>query len=373
MEIILNKTIKVKKFKALIDIGIKEKRTDIVALLMIAKSHNDTLSNQIIYDEFIFRENKAMANRILQRCQELGVVNENLRITEEGINAREEGMIYRPYTGTYYVWATEDTLLPQKILNIEIIDENINFKNEILGQRNSEEDTFEKNIETLPEWLKDAEQLKNIKLLDENKRQIRIESIQEKIEPISVSEKLHAQVNLSNNSKLIQFTGLFEDERELSIFPNIHSVWEQLLESSRYEKWDWEDETLQISFKELKEKEILTFIKKFEFNSPTIENFGLFNTFSLNLKIKPQSDTDAELWGNWLLEHQIKEYMFPSVFEKYRETIYKKFQDYNIKLEELYELSTKTIEKVVEDEVPIDFWFVQAPLDLYPLKNKGDD
>ncbi len=372
MEIILNKNITVKKFKALIDIGIKEKRTDIVALLMIAKSHNDKLSDKIIYDEFIFRENKAMANRILQRCQELGLIDENLKITEEGVNAREEGMIYRSYTGTYYVWASEDPLLPQKILNIEIIDEKINFKNEILGQRNSEEGTIEKNIESLPEWLKDTEQIKIIKLLDKNKREIRIESIQEKIEPNFVSEKLKTQICLTADSKLIKFSGLFEDERELSIFPDIRSVWKQLL-GKRYPQWNWEEWALKISFEELKGKEILSFTKMLSFNSPKIENFGVFDDFSLKIKLRPQSDTDAELWGNWLLENQIKEYMFPGVFEKYKEEINKKFVGFNIKLQDLDDLSKKAVEKVFEDEIPIDFWFVQAPIDIYPLKVKGDD
>ncbi len=372
MEIILNKNITVKKFKALIDIGIKEKRTDIVALLMIAKSHNDTLSEKIIYDEFIFRENKAMANRILQRCQDLGLIDENLKITDDGINAREEGMIYRSYTGTYYVWASEDPLLPQKILNIEIIEEKINFKNEILRQRNTEEGTIEKNIESLPEWLQDIKQIKNIKLLDKNKREIRIESIQEKIEPNFVSEKLKAQIYLTAESKLIKFNGLFKDERELSIFPDIRSVWKQLL-GDRYSLWDREEQALKISFKESKERELLSFTKVLSFISPKIENFGVFNDFSLEIKLKPQSNTDAELWGNWLLENQIKEYMFPGVFEKYKEEINKKFVGYNIALQDLDDLSKKVVDNVFVNEIPIDFWFVQAPIDIYPLKIQGDD
>ena len=372
MEINLKKNIRVNKFKALIDIGVKEKRTDIVALLMIAKSHGDVLSEKIIYNEFIFRENRTIAKRILQRCQDLGVIDENLKITKDGINAREDGMIYRPYTGTYYVWATEDPLLPQRILNIEIVGEKINFKKEILGPRNTEEVTIEKNIESLPEWLKDTEKIQNIKLLGEKKRDIRIEAIQEKIEPISVSVELKAQINLTIHSKLIKFTGLFEDERELSLFPDIRSVWKQLL-GNRYDQWDWDDKTLKVSLKELNEKQILSFIKIFEFDSPKIENFGIFNDFSLNLNIRPQSDTDAESWGNWLLENQIKEYMFPITFENYKEGISKKFKGYKIKLHDLDELSRRFIDKILEDEVPNELWFVQAPLDIFPIKIEGDD
>lgn len=372
MEIILHKNIIVKKFKALIDIGVKEKRTDIVALLLIAKSHSDVLSENIINNEFIFRENRTVAKRILQRCQDLGVIDENFKITKDGINAREDGMIYRPYTGTYYVWATEDPLLPQKILNIEIVGEKINFKKEILGSRNTEEVSTVKNIESLPEWLKDTEKIKNIKLLGEKKRDIRVESIQERIEPISVSEELEAQIELRTHSKLIKFTGLFEDERELALFPDLHSVWEQLI-GTRYEQWNWDDETLKVSLKELNENEILSFIKKFEFDSPKIENFGNFNDFSLNLNIRPQSDAEAESWANKLLENQIKEYMFPNTFENYKEGINKKFKDYKIKLQDLDELSMRFIDKFLEDDVPNEFWFVQAPLDIFPIKIEGDD
>lgn len=380
MEIILNRNIKVKKFKALIDMGIKEKRTEIIALLMIAKSHGEELSKKIICDEFIFRDNKTIAKRILQRCQDLGVIDEDLKVTEDGIDAREDGMIYRPYTGTYYIWTTKDPLIPQKILNVEMVDEKIKFKEEIKGfrwkyengAREKVEVKIEKNIEILPEWLKNTEKIKHIKLLDDNNTEIRIEHIEEKVEPISVSEDLKAQIKITNNSKTIKFTGLFKDERDISIFPDIRSVWKQILKN-RYKHWDWDDKTLKVTFNELKEKEIISFIKKFDFDSPSIEKFGIFNSFSLNLNIKPQSDADAELWANWLLENQIKEYMFPSEFEKYKKGIYKKLKDYNIKLQTIDELSKKFINKILKEEVPNDFWFVRAPLDLFPIKIEGDD
>lgn len=381
MEIILNKKIMVKKIKALVDIGIKEKRTDIIALLMIAKSHNDKLSEKIICDEFIFRDNKTIAKRILQRCQDLAVIDTDLKLTEDGINDREDGMIYRPYTGTYYIWATEDPLLPQKILNIELVDdEKINFQQEIKGEkiefengvRKKVEVEIKKSIDTLPEWLKSTEKLKKIKLLDDNKTEIRIELIEEKIEPISVSEDLKAQITITNNSKLITFTGLFKDERELEIFPDLQSVWEQILEK-KYSQWDWENESLNVPFTELKEKEIISFSKSIQFESPSIRDFGTFDSFSLNLKIKPQSDSDGQLWANWLLENQIREYMFSSLFEKYKKDIKTKFKGYSIKLKTLDDLSKEFNKKLLMDEVPNDFWFVQAPLDLAPIKTRGEN
>lgn len=377
MEIILKRKVVVKKYKALLDIGVKEKRSDIIALLLIAKSHNDQLSIPIICNEFIFRDNETIAKRIIQRCQDLALLDKNLKITEEGLIARDDEMIYYPFTGTYYVWVTEDPIFPQRILNIEMVDEKINFKQEIKGYRweytNGQriKIEIEKDIISVPEWLKNVESSKNIKLFNEDKKDIRIQKIEDKIEPISI-EELEIQIRISDDLKLLELGGTFNDEREITFFPNIRSVWEQILKD-KYQKWDWDDESLKLKYSETSVGEKKSFTKIYNFSDPIIEKFGKFESVDIKLKIKPESDEEATLWANWLLENQIQEFMFPQIFKNYKNRISSMFQGFKIELRPVKEILKDFMSKMSLDEISNDFWFIQAPLDLFPIKIGGED
>lgn len=377
MEIILKRKVIVKKYKALLDIGIKERRSDIIALLLIAKSHNDQLSIPIICNEFIFRDNETIAKRIIQRCQDLALLDKNLKITEEGLTARDDEMIYYPFTGTYYVWVTEDPIFPQRILNIEMVDEKINLKQEIKGYKweyiNGERTKIEieKNIISVPEWLKNVESFKNIKLFNEDKKDIRIQKIEEKIEPISI-EELETQIKISDDLKLLELSGIFNDEREVPFFPDIHSIWEQILKD-KYRKWDWGDESLKLRYNETSAVEKKSFTKIFNFSDPIIDKFDKFESIDIKLKIKPESDEEATLWANWLLENQIQEFMFPQIFKNYKNQISSKFQSFNIELKPVKEISEVFINKMFIEEISNDFWFIQAPLDIFPINFGGDE
>ncbi|GAF75990.1 unnamed protein product, partial [marine sediment metagenome] len=362
MEIKLKKKVKVNKYKALLDIGIKERRSDILALLLIAESHDDQLSIPIICNEFIFRDNETIAKRIIQRCQDLDLLDENLKLTEDGLTARNNEMIYYPFTGTYYVWATEDPIFPQIILDIQTVNEEIDFKREIKGYKweyvNGERTKIEieKNIIEVPEWLKSVEFFKNIKLFNDDKEDIRIQKIEEKIEPIT-SEELEIHLKIKNDQTLLELSGIFNDEREFPFFPGIRSIWEQILRH-KYQKWDWRDESLKIRYNKASSLEKETFTKILYFPDPIIENYGQFETVDIKIKIKPESDEEATLWANWLLENKIQEFMFPQIFDNYRNQISSMFQGYNIELKPVKEISRSFMSKMVLDEISNDFWFI---------------
>ncbi|KKN11156.1 hypothetical protein LCGC14_1029360 [marine sediment metagenome] len=377
MEIILKRKVIVKKYKALLDIGIKERRSDIIALLLIAKSHNDQLSIPIICNEFIFRDNETIAKRIIQRCQDLALLDKNLKITEEGLIARDDEMIYYPFTGKYYLWVTEDPIFPQRILNIEMVNEKINLKQEIKGYKweyvNGEriKMEIENNIISVPEWLKHVESFKNIILFNEDKKDIRIQKIEEKIEPISI-EELETQIKISDKLTLLKLSGIFNDEREIPFFPNIRTIWEQILKD-KYQMWDWSDESMRLRYNDVSSEEKKKFTKTFNFSDPIIEKYGKFESIDISLKIKPESDEEATLWANWLLENQFQEFMFPLIFKRYKNQISSKFHGFNIALKSVKEISEAIMSKMFMKEIPNDFWFIIAPLDVFPINFRGDE
>ena len=191
MKIVLKRNIDVKKFKVIMDIGQKEKRTDIIAVLKIAQSHNEQLGIGIICREFIFRENETLAKRIIRRCQDLNLIDENLKLTNDGRKAIEDNEFYRPMTGVFNIWVTQDPLYPQKVLLCEMDEDKANLGNEIKQKREEMKNrtTMEIHtgvkIESTPDWLKPIADRQEIQLFDKEKSRIRIEKIEDKLGPSS--------------------------------------------------------------------------------------------------------------------------------------------------------------------------------------------
>ena len=127
MNIKLERKIEASTFKVILDIGLKEERSDVIALLLIAQSNNNQLSKKIVCNEFLFRDHNQMAENILRRCIEYEVLDTEYKITQEGFQAIEDNMIYRYYGGVSFLYVTQDPLIPQKIIDFEFVDENINF------------------------------------------------------------------------------------------------------------------------------------------------------------------------------------------------------------------------------------------------------
>ncbi len=365
MKIRLIRTVEVQKFKAILDLGLKEKRTDIIAILKIANSHGDRLSEDIICKEFIFRENKVMASRILKRCRELRLIDDNFRLTKDGVQAREEDMVYRPYTGAYHVWATKDPLFPQKIIKLDIADEKIKLKDEIKG--NYQSDSQAKKIDDLPEYLGDVTGLLEICLFDAEKSRVRIESIEKKIEPLPESVPLEVELMVDENKTVIETRGLCQDTRQISTFPDFKAVW-RCIAGNRYDDWSQVDQSFRIDFSALDEEGKVSFLKEFKFQKTSIPDFGEFSIVPFEkFKIKPKTQEDANAWANWLLENQIKEYVFPNSYKRYCSEIKKLFLDFDITFQSRIELVEKFKKQMQKEELSPDFWFVEAPEDLVPF------
>lgn len=362
MNLKLEREIEVNKYKVILDIGQKEERSDIIALLLIAQSNNNQLSREIVCKDFLFREHNQMAETILRRCIEYEVIDNEYKITQEGFQAINDGMIYRYYDGVFFIYVTSDPLIPQKILDIEFVNEDINFRNEI---RETSENAF--NLIDIPQWLKDLEKIEGKKLFNNDKTVINVKSISEKVELIEKLEML-TTINLTKKSCILETSGIFNDRREIDYFPKYQVVWEMLM-GNRITEWDWEDDKLMVSY-DLTDTEMISFKKKVNFNPPNIENYGTFNSITIEVGIKPKTGNDANEWGNWLLKNDISDFLFDKAFNEQKQKISLLFPDFNIRF-----LSHKSlIEEIKENldfgDIPNGFWFVQTPLDLNPIDEK---
>jgi len=365
MNVKLERKIKISKFKVILDIGQKVERTDIIALLLIAQANNNQLSREIVCRDFIFREHNQMAETILRRCIEYEVLDNEYKITQEGFQAIRDGMVYRYHNGRFYIYVTDDPLIPQRILDIEFVNENINFRNEI---REPGENKI--NLIDIPQWLKDVEKVEDKQLFNIDKTEINVKSISEKVELLEKIE-LIVTINLTKKSCILKTSGIFNDQREIHYFPKFQAIWEELM-ANRITDWDWNNNKLKVHCN-LTDNEKISFRKKISFKSPNINNFGSFDSLSIEVEIKPKTEADANEWANWLLCHDINDFLFDTAFVERKKQISMLFPDFNVDF-----LSHKALVEEMKGNLDLDnisneYWFVQAPIDLIPIAEKENN
>lgn len=365
MNIKLERKIKVSKYKVILDIGQKEERSDVIALLLIAQSYNNKLSKKIVCKEFLFRDHDQMVENILRRCIEYEVIDNEYKVTKEGFQAIEDGKIYRYYDGVFYLYVTKDPLIPQKILDIEFVKENINFSNEI---RESSENEI--NLINIPQWLKDIEKVEGKQLFNNDKTEINVKSISEKVELIENLEMM-VSINLTKKSCILSTTGIFNEQREIHYFPKFKAIWEEIM-ANRITDWDWNDNKLKVPCN-LTDNEKISFRKKINFKSPNVNNFGAFDSLSIEVEIKPKTEADANVWANWLLRYDISDFLFDTTFVERKKQISLLFPDFTIDFLSHEALVEEMKDNLDLENIPNEYWFVQAPIDLIPIAEKENN
>jgi len=364
LDIKLKRKIDVSKYKVILDIGQKQERKDVIALLLIAKKYNNQLSTKIVCRDFLFRNHEKMAENILRRCIEYEVIDNDYKITEKGFEAIDDRMIYQYYDGVFYLYVTEDQLIPQRILNYEIVEEAINFRNEIKGTNDSE---F--NLIDTPQWLKELETIEGKVLFNNEKTEINIRSISDKVEFIEKTE-LVVTVNLSEKSCILRTSGIFNDQRDIEYFPSFMVIWSELM-GNQIANWDWNDNKLRIS-NNLKDSEKSSFKRIINFNNPKINNFGTFDSISLEVNIKPQTKVIADEWANWLLIHNINDFIFEDTLNKSKQKTAELFTEFTINFHSHNTIANQMRQRLNLENIPIEYWFVQAPLDIKPIIKEGE-
>ena len=89
----------------------------------------------------------------------------------------------------------------------------------------------------------------------------------------------------------------------------------------------------------------------------------MFNDLKIRFNIIPRTLEDAEQWVNWLLKHNLTEYLSRKRYFEYEKNIRMKFPSFEIK-EKIQEDLIAEILKNKKDDYRRKFWLLQTPLDL---------
>lgn len=357
----LKRKVEIQRFRAIIDLGRQREKEVYLAILKLAQENEWRITPELIIERFFEGRPIDFAIRIIQNCKIDGLFDDIGNISEEGKIALRENKVFLKESGAYEFWTTLDPLIPQKILDIKPVDVRQMSKKANRG-----------SLQLIPDWIKKLENQK-INLLNKNREIIKIYEFLPQIEKLNnnLNLNIHFEIppfGITEESKIMVVGDL---KKNLSQIPKytFEEIWLSLL-GSKKNRWDSDKSTLLCTFDDVEQEESrLKFLIDQKFSTPQILDLGKFEDLIVrNIPIRPPNELEANKWANWILEHEIKNYIDEDSYEELCINISSKhqFSDFQITFPSQRDLAEKFISRNVEGEVKFSekFWYLQTPIDL---------
>ncbi len=378
MEIKLQRSLKIHRFRVKGTIAKAENRPEIHSFLLLAQEQNGFVSARDVAEKLLGGRPETVGKRLLEQCANYGLLdkqrNNGYALTDKGMVAISQEQIFVHEQGTWELWVTDDPLLPTTLLNIEP------FKEPSAHHEKHNAKARNENMKSLPQWLRQSLITDtSLSSLVADNRQYRFINLDDKGEFIA---DVNANVTATwITPELSQASLVFEgtvDGKKLNyryqILPKLTflEIWQQMLEQQNwlqhagaYEQpekyWDFQQQALRIPCKNLSNTEQSTFLKNHPFSKPEISDYGRFNDTDIkNIPIMPKDEDAAGGWGFWLLEKKVNDYILAGQFEIQQQNIsgLKQFAEFDLIFPEQEEFAQE-----LRNSNPKAYWYLQAPLD----------
>ena len=307
-EMILYRSIEIETWGVQGSIAKAQERKDMMLVLLYLEEFSGgtakDLAKHLLFDD---KGRFVVAERLLEISKLYKLVDfENGRymLTEDGKEALSKKEVFIPNDGCWELSVSNDPLLPHKFISVDAFKEP-NAKDEIFDKAKLEDRI--KNMKPLPRWIKDNPGLEVIP--HAGGKRIRIDSIENKAEELLSKLSITLEWNISKGSIRLK-----NEKQILNQFdsPKLsqNDVWEILLAKNNWlDDWDSLDNNLAISFEEADEDERKHMVADFEFNSPTISEYGEFKDVIVRgIELRAATKNDAVLWADWRLSESINNF-----------------------------------------------------------------
>ena len=379
MKIALDRNVEIVCLDVLMDISKKsDKRADLVAVAKRAKELKGKITPEAVCTDLINRPDATSAGeRILIRCQDIGILDGKYRLTEDGIRAAKEESVFIPERGVYRIWCTEDSLVSQKFLRYEQKDDGALWTHfsRVSPKKAKGSPKKKGKIDKTPKWVQDLSG-KELQVYGTDEV-VRIENVEDKCRTVtgsspslavklSVEQFESPQVNLSSEKWKVDSV---IDAPKLSF----DDIWNNLLQQTGYKVRYWVSNFLELNYDDLSDPEKRSFFRDIVINKPAIKKFDTFKKTRLErIPISPRTKKDADKWAGFLFENSLNEYLsrdgYQSKFDAVKQNpAFYRFSDQLI-LPKQQALSEKVRKE--NELLPREFWYLQAPLDLLPWSEK---
>jgi len=367
----LSRQLKIEKFEAIMEIGRQQRREELLAILMLAEEHGGKVSPKDVSQELLQERPELVGKAIVDRCRDLGLLDESGVITPIGREALRTGNVFVPEKGRYVLWFTEDPLVSQKLIHIEPKEESyLNDEVAIIKTRGTKQVTepepLPKKIMTLARGIYD--------LMGKGAGSVVIRTIEANglTCPLGPGDNARVTLRIDHKDSRLEISGGFE---RLLKAPSLdfQEVWISALGPlARLWAHSRDSPALKTSFDELSSKELTSFSKTVTLTRPTLERYGEFDDTSVDdVPIVPRTSADAASWARWLLKRSVIGYADDERYKRLVESCMSRFPDFpGIKLPTAEKLAEELAEdKGPDGTLPRAYWYLQAPLDLKVIES----
>jgi hypothetical protein len=366
--LVLSRQVKIEKYEAIMEIGRQQRREELHAVLLLAEERGGKVTAEDVSQELLQGRPKLVGKAIVDRCRDLGLLEESGRLTTIGREALRTGNVFIPERGRYSIWYTEDTLIPQRLIHVEPKEESyLNDEVAMMRSRNMTGPSTEAT-NPLPEKLRTLEGgIYNLMGKGGGAvviRNIDLNGLTCRLGPAD-SAKLTLELGRAG-SRLAISEGF---ERVLTPpYLDFEEAWISAL-GPLAKLWvgSRDPPALKATYDELNETELTSFSKSVPLPNPILRDYGMFNNTSVDdVPIIPRTSSDATSWARWLLKRSVDTYMDDGRYQRLVATCKSRFPDFpGIKLPPAEELAHELRTEMTGDGMlPKTYWYVQAPLDL---------
>ena len=346
----------------------QQRRAELHAVLLLAEEHGGRATAKEVSQELLQGRPELMGKAIIDRCSDLGLLDESGRITPVGRDALLTGNVFIPERGRYVVWFTEDPLIPQKLVHVEPMAEpNLNDEVALMKGRKARGEPREE-AELLPDRLR-ALVGGLYDLIGEGGGRIAIRSM----DPNGVTSRPGPEDNtkitleVAPDRSRLSVSGGFQ---KLLTPPQLdfEASWLSALgPPARLWARSRNPPALKCAYDELSPKELASFSKTVSLPRPSLSGFGEFDDASVDgVPIFPRTAEDATKWARWILKRSVADYVDSEQYERLQEACKSRFPDFpSVRLPPAEELAQElAAERAADGTLPKEYWHLQAPLDL---------
>ncbi|WMT50539.1 MAG: hypothetical protein RE471_06030 [Ferroplasma sp.] len=349
-EIIMERDIEYESVDCIATIRVKTQNEYIITILRIADKFG-LLTPENLRNNLLPEQPLGMAENIIEHYKAIGFIEESGALTELGKMA-VNGDVYMPEQGEYTIYATQDKLFNNPVIEISRIKRNENK---------------EKSVEK-PNMLVGFVSQPTIVLLDGHKEEVIIESISNKVQPIKSKGNFSVEARCNGNSDVT----LREEGKPLYTFQNnllkIDDVWNALIKSKSL-KWKGaplQNGILLLSYDSTRLEERKSFTRTIDEMKLYLSEFGTLKIKPITVNIQPLSQNDADLWAQDVIEDKLVDFLTEDKFINISEKVKKKFRVHIPKTPTRNDMITILYNKSIKNGggVPREYWYLQAPVDL---------
>lgn len=355
--------------EAVMEIGREEKRKDIVSVLIRAKELGGAITPEDICSSLLIDRPIALGRTVITRCRDLGLLDAQGRLTALGEESIERKTVPLPEYGRYRVLCTTDPLVPQRILDLEDVPEpgaELIVRERRAARRGESERNTSEGVSPVPSWF--ARLKGSSVLLPRTGERIRVLSIANRCirSKVRTEERLTVRWTLyPDRESELRAEGLAKWSLEAPEVSH-ESIFLELLGDQR-SAWDPRRGILRCRFKEIDDAEKATMTKSIRIREPTLSDYGGFDdTVIRDVPIAPRTTRDAQEWAEWMLEHEIREYLDEDGYSDLLRRLESRFSGFKVSMPDRDKAARDIRRKATAKDglLPPSYWHLQAPLDL---------